>query len=157
MVTGEIAYPGDTFQHQFTLKNTKNTSIPDSDYQDGTASFVYAVWFVVDASGNVVHSSDPVEITSLPAGGTYSITASWQIPESVEGKYAVTAVLLEIPMRWDSSQQKWIQEEPIIIDKQAVDVNINPIPAPPKPDPLLWLTNLFQRLLEWLRGIIPWF
>ena len=155
VVTGEIAYPGDTFQHQFTLKNTKSVSIPDSDYHDGAATFAYVIWFVVDEDGAIIYSADPIEVTSLLSGGTYSITASWQIPESAEGKYAITAVLLEIPMRWDSSQQKWTQGEPIIVDKQAVDVNVNPIPAPPKPDPWSWLMSLWNALIEWLRNIIP--
>ena len=156
IVSGDTAFPGDTFQHQFTLKNTKSITIPDTYYQDGAASYVYAVWFVVDESGNIIHSSDPIEVTSLAPGGTYTITASWQIPQQIAtGKYAVTAVLLEFPMRWDSSQRKWVQGEPIIVDKQAVDVNVNPIPAPPKPDVWSWLSNLWNAIIEWLRSILP--
>jgi len=153
VVTGDIVHPGDTYKHTFTLMNTKSTVIPDKDYNDGTASYLYALWMVTDANGNIIHKGDVTEVASLNPGATITYTAEWNVPSNIQdGKYAVVYMLVEIPMHWDRTTQKWIQDEPVIIDKQGVEVNVQTIPPPPAPP----ATDVWTTLQQWIQSIIDW-
>ena len=157
VVTGDIAYPGDTFQHTFTLQNTKTMSIPDTDYTDGTASFAYTAWMIVDENGNIVYKGS-VNQVNLSPGQTVTVPVTWSIPSyQPVGKYAISAILIEIPMHWDRTQQRWIQDEAVIIDKQAVELNISTITPPPPPGDI-WsqIQAWWQSFLEWLKNLFGW-
>jgi len=156
MVSGGEVYPNDVFQYTFTLQNKKATTIPDSEYQDGTASFVYAVWMVTDSSGNIVQKGTTTEV-SLDAGGTVSVPVTWTVPSNAKGKYAVSAVLIEIPKHWDRTSKAWVEDSATIIDKQSVELNVQSLTLPTPPTDI-WgrLQQLWQGFIDWLRGIFRW-
>jgi len=154
VVSGNIIHPGDTFQQTFTLTNSRENTIPDKNYQDGSASFAYVIWMVTDEGGNIVHKGSVSEVSSLQPGATVTCLASWTAENVPDGKYAIVAMLIEIPMHWDDSTQQWMQGKPIIVDKQAVEVNVKSIPPPAAPTDV-WgtLQQWLQNLLNWLRSI----
>jgi hypothetical protein len=156
IVSGGTVYPKDTFQYTFTLENTKAVTIPDSDYTDGTSSFSYAVWMVTDSSNNIIYKGE-VKNVILSANESTNIAVTWNIPGNIQtGKYAVSALLIEIPMHWDRTQAKWIQDEPTIIDKQAVELNVQTITPPTAPNVWERLQQAWQNFINWLRNLFRW-
>jgi len=155
IVSGGEAYPNDVFQYTFNLQNKKATTIPDSDYTDGTASFAYAVWMVTDSSGNIVYKGDVKEV-SLSSGQSVSISATWNVPNKV-GKYVVSAILIEIPKHWDRTSKTWVEDTTTIIDKQGVQINVQSLTAPSPPSNV-WdrIQQAWQGFLDWLRSIFRW-
>jgi len=155
VVTGDLAYGGDTYQHTFTLKNKLTRTVPDSDYSDGTVSYLRSAWMVVDKGGTIVYKGDVSEISTLSAGAAKEQAASWQVPTSLPaGKYAVTAVLLEIPMHFDKTKGAWVEDPTVIVDQQAVELNVRQIATPTAPADI-WtrITTFWTNLWNWLKSL----
>jgi len=150
-------YGGDVVQETITLTNKKTTSIPDSDYSDGTASYTYKLWMVLDSSGNIVYKGSVIEISSLAAGATTSVSPSWTVPKDLpQGTYVLTGCLVEIPMHFDKTTGVWIEDQAVVIDKQGIELDIKQIGAPPPPTDL-WgqLAQLWQQFIDWIKSLWP--
>jgi len=158
ITSGETIEPGDFYSSTLTLTNLKGTSIPDSNYQDGSASFAYTLWMVVDESGNIIYKGQESEVSNLASGASINVPITWKVPDDIaSGKYAVVALLVEIPMTWNGDQ--WVQGDLTVVDKAVEELNVqSPIPPPSPPTTDIWsqINNVIQSILDWLRRLFSW-
>jgi hypothetical protein len=144
--SGQTAVPGDTFQHTFTLTNTKGVVLPDTYYQDKDRTWLYYGYAVFDPSGNIVGKSiteitdplDPLATVTLPM--SYDITDA-----TVSGKYVVIATLMSVTSTYGSGQ--WTESQPEVIDKQATSFQVQGITPPPAPS--FDIGQLFAGIKNW--------
>jgi len=113
---GEVSYPGDTFQHTFTLVNRDNETLPDLDSSDGKVTHLYVSTRMLDQAGNVVQGHETVrEITESEAvapNGTIQESISFDIAESTpSGEYAVCPPYCSRSLRPGTEQRTRGQRE----------------------------------------------
>lgn len=154
----DISYPGDTFQHTFTLTNLGTVTLPELDETDGTVTRIYKTHRMYDQAGNAVQEGSFEEIvTALAASSTTSYTIQLPVETGTpSGDYASTAVLFKISQTWDRTTNTWALGEPVVLDKQGVTFNVQtPTPAPtPSPATLLGkIASLFAGILAWIIGL----
>jgi len=157
VIPDNVLYAGNTFHATFTLKNTKGVTVPDITYKDGTASYLYTAWMIVDSNGNIIHKGDVTEISSLAPSATTTAAVSWRIPETLKPNiYAATAVLIEIPYHYDSASSLWIKNTPTIVDKDAANFEVKEAPSPPTPNVWEAIAETWQNLINWLKSLFGW-
>jgi hypothetical protein len=151
---GTLGYAGDTFQHTFTLMNTGNVPYPDAAYSDGSASYLYTAFRLIDTSGNTI-AENYVQVTNtvLP-GATIGYAVNIPVNSTMPpGKYAMTALLFYVPMTWNRATNTWTQNTITILDKQVVEYQLGAQTFPTQPSDLLAIIRqLFSSIVIWLKS-----
>lgn len=151
----EPYYAGDTVTTTLTLTNSSDHTIPDSSYSDGTYSWAYIVYGVVDPDGTFIEKKILEKVASMNVGESRQVNAKYTIPNNAKlGKYTIVASLVELPATYDKAQRKWIIGEPVVIDKSAYTFTVTSIEAPEEPANVLdILGNIWSAFLDWLSSI----
>lgn len=164
---GEVSYPGDTFEHVFTLTNRENVTLPDLDASDGTVVHLYVSTRMLDQAGNVVQGHETVrEITetdALTPGSTTTEPISFDIAESTpSGEYAVSAIMFKVTQTWDRATNTWSSDDGVIIDgpeqnsNLAIKFSVETPTPPPTVDPTTFIANLFAAIWNFIKSLFGW-
>jgi len=140
---------GETWSHTFTLTNNENYVIPDTEYADGSRSWVWAGYQIYNKFGSVVDSGSFEVTDELNPGETipYEITYT----PSTAGKYSVAVVMVEKPMIYTNGE--WVEQDTIKVDEHYATVTAS-IPQPPTPvNPII---AFFQSIIDYIKSLFGW-
>ncbi len=130
----------------FTINLT--TTIPDSDYTDGTYQVQNfgAVW--ADKAGNIIES-----IEFRRVYGSYYDTVT--ITPTKTGEYALVALIIQYDQIYDTTTSQWITspEEVLVKDARKLTVETPEPPTPPRPSFGEWFSNIWNSITDWFRGL----
>ncbi|NOZ47390.1 MAG: hypothetical protein GXO79_11500 [Chlorobi bacterium] len=138
--------PGQTYSYQINLEAPNYV---DSNYNDGDYSEQYGYWGLIDSSGNVYASSDPISINK-----TFISTATFTAPSKHQNQYTLTAIIDEIDYTYDYKTLSWSHTEKIIV-KKGLDIKTS-LPAPSKILPASFLNiikNIFGSIVNFFGGL----
>ena len=152
----EPYYAGDTITTTLTLTNTSDHPIPDNYHKDGTYSWAYVIYGVIDPKGTFIEKKILEKVTSLKAGESKQVSVEYTIPSNAQtGKYTIIVSLVELPATYDRATQQWVFESPNIIDKSAYSFEVVKIEPPTEPPNIIdILFNIWDTLLGWLKSVL---
>ena len=143
-----------------TYQINMSVPVPDSDYSDGTISYQFGYWGIVDSNNKTFQSGTPedvfgsfvknVTITTPSNPGNYLLIA---FVTQIDGIYNITKKNLGQCIGsncWEFTEEKIINEEALsILNKYVID-------PPEKPSPGLF-SQLVQLIKNFLCGAFGWF
>lgn len=155
--TGEISYPGDTFEHPFMLKNTGAIALPDLDSSDGSVTRLYKTYRMTDQATNKVKEDYEEVNTTIAVNGTVPYTITLSIDAGTpSGQYSAIAVLFKITQTWSRATNTWSTGDAVILDKQGVVFDVQTPTPPPTPSVsqiLEKIAAVFQQILCFIKQL----
>ncbi len=158
---GDITYPGDTFEHNFQLTNYYiDKTLPELDASDDEVNRLYKAFRMVDQAGNTVQEGFEEVTVAVAPGGTVSYPISLVVSDATpSGDYAVAAMLFDVKQTLDRTTNTWTTGTPSIIDKLALEFNVQTPTAPPSIGASAiqnMIGDLFASIWNWIRSLFGW-
>jgi len=156
--SGQELYPGDTFTYVFTLTNTESESLPDTEYRDGTYSFLYETDVIFDPNGNQINMEYQEIVTEMIPGSSVNVELNYKIPTTAApGTYVASSALVVIPYKFNKTSELWEQQPVRTIDNQSVSFTVRQIAGPPTaPDIISILQNIWNSIWSFLKSLFGW-
>lgn len=139
IVSSELTFnPGQTFSAEITVTNPTGRTIPDTDETDGTRTWLFVSRTILSPSGVQLIKEDPIELTSLAPGQSYTTTVTYLIPQTPEfGIHTATVALAEISSVEEGSKITKIDDTSVTFKVASPAGVISPPPTTPltRPQP----------------------
>jgi len=135
-------------QHTYQIDLT--AQIPDSDYTDGTMSYQWGNWALIDSNGNIKQEGIWEEVN-----GVYTKSVTITTPSDI-GNYVLVGLITQYDMNFDINTGQWLTGEEQIVNKEAIDLKSEySIISPEIPIPG-GFSKFIDSIGEWLNNIWDW-
>ena len=123
------------------------TTVPDSDYSDGSYQIQFFGGVFADKDGNVIESREFRRVY-----GSYSET--FTVKPTKVGEYALVGIIIQYDQTYDSATSQWITSPEEILVKEAKKLTVSLSPPPPvTPGIIAWFSNAWQSILDFFSGL----
>lgn len=125
-----------------------NVSPADNDFSDGSVSWQFGDWGVVDSSNNTIKYGTPERISN----GKYQKNITLTIPSNI-GDYALVGIITEIKGEWDSATGNWTYSNETIINKEAINLRTRYSVIEPTMPTSKGFLGIINAIVEWFRRL----
>ena len=119
----------------------------DTDYSDGTASWTWGNWALVDKDGNIKQEGTWEEVN-----GHYQKSVTLNVPSN-PSNYALVGIVVKKDATYDYITKTWTYSDDIILTKEAIDINSKYTVIAPENQMPSSLSNLISQFFTWIKNL----
>lgn len=145
VIGNDVVYVGESVSHEWSLEASYS---PDKDYDDGTYSWFYGIFTILDEEGNIVYEEGPTDLGEFKS---YSGSVDYSFDKT--GTYYYAPAIIEVKQEHIDGNWEKVSEE--IIEKEHFEVKVikESTPQEPGEPEVSSISKFFNDIWNWIKGI----